>query len=383
MAMATTRTNSEIDTTEKKVEGARTIDFSVYHDEPEQLGLIGLGLTDTELKEQVIPYIKAHPEIELVQLSDNNLTDVSSEALSELTIRSLILEKNKFTQIGAMVLAKNTHFIAVNLNYNDIGDEGLKAFKDNTNILTLHVRGNKISNEGVRWITVNQTLRSLSLEENPITNAGIFYLPDMISLERVALGGTKITHEGFLYLKQDEDLEILTINDEIAIPQINSLQELLDNLKIYDMENSEIILQTLSLDKLRQILLAGNYFQTAVSNQAIYVGDEYNAKRVLLAFTLLYRKTLDERVASGSWYRQPKKEKSPAADFLYQSLTSPLSLQEIDAELDKHPEFNAAFNDRSRITSSVSDLTAIRDQVKLAKDPAYREAPAPMKGWFW
>lgn len=84
---------------------------------------------------QILSYLKEHPEITRLSLSDNQIGFQGAELLSTNTyIRYLFLNGNRIGSLGAEALAKNSSLVYLLLGENHIGPYGAEALANNTTL---------------------------------------------------------------------------------------------------------------------------------------------------------------------------------------------------------------------------------------------------------
>lgn len=92
------------------------------------LFLENLQITDSELIEHIVPFLKEHTDVHNVNLIGNQLSDVGIKALTAInTIDSLNLGKNNIGPIGVACLVSSPSIRTLNLYGNPIGSDGIKA----------------------------------------------------------------------------------------------------------------------------------------------------------------------------------------------------------------------------------------------------------------
>lgn len=403
--------------------------------------LDGLNVEDGVVTEFVAPFLREHPEINMVSINNNNLTEKSIEALATLTtVMYLFLRGNNFGATGAMMLAQNPYFRSLALDDNHIGDAGLVAFRDNTTLESLNANRCLITDVGVEAIAKNTSLTFVSLTGNEgITEKGVALLDQNTKIARRFIDGfptspssqkaetrVELDDESAAIVTQspafsrrdpipaaaveglvpvlsrpaESDQSTLASSPVSAkpsakvaepaqakglTPTYETAEKLLDALSLLKLPQYVNFVQRLDLTYLTRILLNGRYFQEALTQEAVYLNDEDRSRRMLLAFLTLYLKRLTERTSSHASFtgwltgKPSKSDKQPAAEKYHELLASGKSLEEVDAELETLKEYKAAFNDTSMVGYRVGDLTALRRQLKVMLDTANRKTATVVK----
>lgn len=101
----------------------------------DELNLSGLGLEDEDIK-RIIAALKRNNNIPALNLDNNNISDEGAKVIAEFLknnfITGISIKNNKIRDDGAKSIANalryNNGLIDLTLDYNEIGDEGAKAF---------------------------------------------------------------------------------------------------------------------------------------------------------------------------------------------------------------------------------------------------------------
>lgn len=146
------------------------------------------GLTDQEMKEIVIPFLKEHPDIHTVSLPRHNIGDEGAIELAKIkTIKSLDLFQNPIHDAGAIALA-GAKLYALDLSRCQITDIGVKPFRHNKTLYQLCLLKNDIGDDGAEDIAANDNIKVLDLARNErIGVRGAAALAKNTSLEMLAI----------------------------------------------------------------------------------------------------------------------------------------------------------------------------------------------------
>jgi Ran GTPase-activating protein (RanGAP) involved in mRNA processing and transport len=99
-------------------------------------------------------------------LEHNHIGDRGASALAHLNVRLMELSNNDISDVGAAALATNTAIEDLRLGYNDIGDEGAAALARTTSLNALVISYNHIGHVGLNALRANTYLQSLMTEGN-------------------------------------------------------------------------------------------------------------------------------------------------------------------------------------------------------------------------
>lgn len=139
-----------------------------------QLLINKCGLEDGDLP-TVIDYLKSHPYLKYIDISDNKITDQGVKLLMTVPINELYLDGNKITDAGAKELVYYTGF-HLSLTDSNITSDGAAELAKNTSIRWLEIGGNPIGDSGATAFINNQTLESLFLDKTNITAQAVIDL---------------------------------------------------------------------------------------------------------------------------------------------------------------------------------------------------------------
>ena len=128
------------------------------------------------------------PSLTDLNLNGNQIGDEGARAIARLTsLSSLHLAGNQIGDEGAQAIAQLTSLSTLSLAYNQIGDKGARAIARLTSLTDLNLTDNQIGDEGARAIARLTSLSSLNLSLNQIGRAGAEALLDGL----LARGGSE------------------------------------------------------------------------------------------------------------------------------------------------------------------------------------------------
>lgn len=134
---------------------------STYRSKP-QLYLSYMNITDQEIEHQIIPFLKNHPEISELDVSNNKITDQGAELIAKMNLGYVNVRDNNIGAEGAKAFAANQSIRSLTISCNRIGDIGAKALAANPNFTTLYA--NNICDYGDEG-------RKALAETNPVKRA--------------------------------------------------------------------------------------------------------------------------------------------------------------------------------------------------------------------
>ena len=157
------------------------------------------GLGGRELQK-----LAANTSITSLDLDDNNIGDEGAQHLARNTsLTSLNLGDNNIRDGGAEHLAANTSITSLSLDDNFIGDEGAQHLARNTTITSLNLGDNNIGDEGAQHLAANTTITSLDLHYNHIGDQGAQHLAANTSITSLDLRVNSIGPIGIAALEAE------------------------------------------------------------------------------------------------------------------------------------------------------------------------------------
>src|SRR3990167_6809288 len=135
------------------------------------LSLENCDLQDSDMP-AVVDYLKNHPRINALDLSENNLTGKSMQMLSVIqTLAWMSASYNQVGDKGAIAIANMKSLTNLDLIASNVGDAGAKALAA-LSLQALDLSRNQIHDDGVMALANNKSLIILSLDSNKISDAG-------------------------------------------------------------------------------------------------------------------------------------------------------------------------------------------------------------------
>lgn len=154
--------------------------------DPTQLKKLSLSkrnITDREVEEVIVPYLREHPEIVTLDLSGNQITGRGLAMIAALeSITTLDVSDNNIGPDGGPPVAANRSIINLYIRGNKLGDEGIVAVAANQTIVLLDAGSNRIKDAGIRALAANTTIRSLILADRYKETESIFASPPRYTL---------------------------------------------------------------------------------------------------------------------------------------------------------------------------------------------------------
>lgn len=151
-------------------------------------------------------------------------------------LKDLNLEKQNINvyELKELVeaLANNTNLTSLNVDFNDIGDEGAEILAASIKLQTLKVCGNQITDKGAKALAKNSYIRSLSLAYNSIEDEGAEAFASNNTLVSLSLYGNSVGYQGALSLMLNKKILDLNIRGNYRI-----CSEVYDRLEISIKQN--------------------------------------------------------------------------------------------------------------------------------------------------
>lgn len=155
-------------------------------------------------------YIKAI-DLSYNDIGDNGIKELAkNKQIEELNLSNGISgyddHYNHITAVGIKFLAQS-NLNKLNLNGNPIGDEGIKHLATSKNMTELDVEDCNISADGLCFLLkINTSLKRLNVSSNEIEDKGLSTIADNHTLEELDLSMCKITGESTRFIEKNDSL---------------------------------------------------------------------------------------------------------------------------------------------------------------------------------
>ncbi len=151
-----------------------------------------------------------------LNLDSNQIGDDGARLLkNNRTITNLSLTATGITEQGAMALASSNVITHLVLTGNKIGDTGAAAFKNNQSITELKLVNCGIGEQGAIDLAGNKTITSLELDSNRIGNRGAAAFKDNSFITELDLAYCDIGAQGAIDLAGNKTITSLRLNSNI------------------------------------------------------------------------------------------------------------------------------------------------------------------------
>lgn len=196
----------------------------------------------------VYNFLKSHPQITTIDLSNNNLSPKHVIGLSRLKqLESINLDNNCVGKVGASLLSALPNLKALYLINNEIGDVGATYLASAKCLEKLFVDQNGIGEVGVASLA-RLSLKQLNLSGNKIGQTGLNHVFSMVKLTHLYLYDISLSNEEISGLTSLAELKVLnlgknhiSLNTLNVIKSLNTLEQLylddcqLENTCPYDL----------------------------------------------------------------------------------------------------------------------------------------------------
>jgi hypothetical protein len=163
----------------------------------------------------------------------------------------------------------------LNVNINQIGDEGAKALAQNHILTALDISTNQIGYEVAKTLVQNQTLTTLDISANQIGYEGAWALARKSTLMTPSIGGNQIGHAGVKAFAQNQTLISLNINsNQISAEDKKTLQKMCEDRNKIEEQLKNILLCT-TLDTTK-IDTDGNVVTADSKSPVLFVQNDLN-----------------------------------------------------------------------------------------------------------
>ena len=141
--------------------------------------------------------------LEVLQLSDTQVTDADLEHLNNLSsLQMIFLSNTPVTDAGLKHFKNLTALQDLSLQYTHVTDTGLEHLKHLSALEGLSLRNTKVADAGLKYLNNLTALRWLDLSSTHITDVGLEHLKGLSALQTLYLVNTKVTDAGVARLKQ-------------------------------------------------------------------------------------------------------------------------------------------------------------------------------------
>lgn len=155
------------------------------------------------------------------ELRDDDIVELTKALENNRYIKAIDLSYNDIGDNGIKELAKNKQIEELNLSngisgyddyYNHVTAIGIK-FLANSNLSKLNLSGNPVSDEGIKYLATNKTLIELDIEDCNISADGLcFLLKVNTSLKRLNASSNEIEDKGLSTISDNHTLEELDLS---------------------------------------------------------------------------------------------------------------------------------------------------------------------------
>lgn len=205
--------------------------------------------------------VSSNQTIQVLDLSYCQINDKNGDSLKILSrsqsLERLLLNGNRLGNNAAKGLSEAFemgHFKYVDLNDNEIGDEGVRAIalaleSSTCQIVEIELKGNLIQDAGAtelgESLRLNQTVEKLSLDHNEIGDEGAIALAECLREENKILKHLSLRDNLIIFSGIKSISEALAVNDNIEFldfannPKDLSLLEVKENLKYLNQTAQE------------------------------------------------------------------------------------------------------------------------------------------------
>ena len=203
-------------------------------------------------------------EIEKLDMSCSNITDVGAVAISEYlknssTLQKLNLSENRLSINGIIIIAKalyvNTTLLILDISQSNLRDDGAvaisKCLENNNTLQEINMSSNKISDVGiisiVKGLQVNKTLQKLDISHNNLSDDGA------IAISECLKENTTLLELNVSYINVSDD-GIINIGEALYVNIYTSLQKLNISHNYISDEGAAVISRCLESNKTLQEL---------------------------------------------------------------------------------------------------------------------------------
>jgi Leucine-rich repeat (LRR) protein len=141
--------------------------------------------------------LKALPELQILDLSNTQITDAGLEHLEGLTqLQWLSLTETQVTDAGLKYLRGLAKVQELYLSRTQVTDAGLEQLKGLSQLQTLNLSDTQITDAGLQHLLGLTQLQSLEPTFTKVTDAGLKHFKGLTQLQTLELSNTKVTNAG-------------------------------------------------------------------------------------------------------------------------------------------------------------------------------------------
>lgn len=127
-------------------------------------------------------------KLELLNISENNLTDSAAVEIAKLpSLHTLDISRNKLGPLGAAKVAQLPSLHTLNISMNKLGPSGAAEISTMTTLRELKITGNQLEATGAQHIARLKSLRMLDISFNNIGPLGAAQIAHMTSLKSLLI----------------------------------------------------------------------------------------------------------------------------------------------------------------------------------------------------
>jgi Leucine-rich repeat (LRR) protein/uncharacterized Zn finger protein (UPF0148 family) len=241
-----------------------------------KLDLSNQDILNVEIFKCIVPFLRNHPEITILNLRGGRIRAAGARALAQIsTLISLDLSNNRLGDEGAEAFVKNTTLKLLDISKNSITDLGIEALAKNKALTTLIVSTNKIGRKGIEALAKNTMLKSLTLSRCGLGSKEIEPLAKNTSLTSLDVSRNDLGDAGAKIIAANKTLVMLDVScNEIgptgakAFSTNTTLKSLTISLNAIQTEGVKSLAKntTLKLLDLSKMNLAGSEAAGALAN---------------------------------------------------------------------------------------------------------------------
>jgi hypothetical protein len=171
-----------------------------------------------------------------------NLRNITEWQLAQLQPRIQYLTASGpfLTDQKLIALKRTPHLTELNLNSDQIGDDGLSHLVALKDLVRVNINGRRITDAGLAHLSGLKMIRYLGLSGTQITDAGLVHLAGLKELQHLDLSGAQITGSGLSHLTRLNQLRTIILNKNPLQDSGLKLLQLLRNLNRLDLRDTPV-----------------------------------------------------------------------------------------------------------------------------------------------
>ncbi len=174
--------------------------------------LIELTLANNNIGDIAIQLLTKIKKLESINISNTRISSPGLQNLFELTnLRNLDVSKTRIDDTGLLNISKCTNLKNINVSHTFVTNKGMEFINNLTNINLLDLSFNRINDTGIISLNVNLPIKTLILSGTEISDFGIIHISKFNTITHLELSSTEISDRSALSIMKMEGISFLSV----------------------------------------------------------------------------------------------------------------------------------------------------------------------------